>query len=101
MARKRKTQPAAQLTELDKPAPFVPKVKEVNGQFLPKATGRPGSYDPKHHTKEARNMDKAGLSEATMARIFGIQPSTFSMWKARYPAIVEAVEHGREALDGA
>ncbi len=49
MARKRKTQPAAQLTELDKPAPFVPKVKEVNDQFLPTNgdQGRPSKYDPK------------------------------------------------------
>jgi len=101
MARKRKTQPAAQLTELDKPAPFVPKVKETNEQFMPAPTGRPSLYDPKHHPKEVRNMAKAGLSEAQMARIFGIAPSQICRWKAQYPAFRNALEWGREALNGA
>ena len=53
MARKRKTQPAAQFTELAKPAPFVPKVKDVNAQFLPAVSkGRPFKYDPKETPKE-------------------------------------------------
>ena len=44
MARKRKTQPAAQLTELDKPAPFVPKT--VTEIIASRPTGRPTNTIP-------------------------------------------------------
>ena len=90
MARKRKTQPAAQLTELDKPAPFVPKT--VSDANMPAITGRPTTYDPKVTPKMVRNMARTGLSEADMARILEIAPSTFSSWKAQYSAFLKALE---------
>jgi hypothetical protein len=99
MARKRKTQPAAQLTELDKPAPFVPKTV---ADFVPAtSTGRPTKYDPKSTPKLVRGMAKQGLSEGMMARVLEISPSTFSLWKTQYSAFSKALEHGREACNGA
>ena len=99
MARKRKTQPAAQLTELDKPAPFVPKTVT---DFVPAtSTGRPTKYDPKSTPKLVRGMAKQGLSEGMMARVLEISPSTFSLWKTQYSAFSKALEHGREACNGA
>ena len=95
----RKTQPAAQLTELDKPAPFVPKTVT---DFVPaNSTGRPTKYDPKSTPKLVRGMAKQGLSEGMMARILEISPSTFSLWKTQYSAFSKALEHGREACNGA
>ena len=99
MTRKRKTQPAAQLTELDKPAPFVPKTVT---DFVPAtSTGRPTKYDPKSTPKLVRGMAKQGLSEGMMARILEISPSTFSLWKTQYSAFSKALEYGREACNGA
>ena len=69
MTRKRKTQPAAQLTELDKPAPFVPKTVT---DFMPAtSTGRPTKYDPKSTPKLVRGMAKQGLSEGYDGSCFG------------------------------
>jgi hypothetical protein len=102
MARKRKTQPAAQLPELDKPAPFVPKVETVNDKFMPAISpGRPSAYDPKITPKLVKNMARQGLSEATMARILGVTPSAFSQWKSQYPAFLKALEYGREMVNAA
>ena len=99
MPRKRKTQPAAQLTELDKPAPFVPKIVT---DFVPAtSTGRPTKYDPKSTPKLVRAMAKQGLSEGMMARVLEISPSTFSLWMTQYSAFSKALEHGREACNGA
>ena len=36
-----------------------------------------------------------------MARILEISPSTFSLWKTQYSAFSKALEHGREACNGA
>jgi len=36
-----------------------------------------------------------------MARIFGIAPSTFSLWKAQHPAFLKALEQGTEQVDKA
>ena len=36
-----------------------------------------------------------------MARIFGIAPSTFSLWKAQHPAFLKALERGTEQVDKA
>jgi hypothetical protein len=99
MARKRKTQPAAQFTELDKPAPFVPKTVT---DFVPATSpGRATKYDPKSTPKLVRGMAKQGLSEGMMARVLEISPSTFSLWKTQYSAFSKALEHGREACNGA
>jgi hypothetical protein len=46
-------------------------------------------------------MAKQGLSEGMMARILEISPSTFSLWKTQYSAFSKALEHGREACNGA
>jgi hypothetical protein len=34
-----------------------------------------------------------------MARILGIAPSTFSLWKAQHPAFLNALEQGTEQVD--
>jgi hypothetical protein len=101
MARKRKTQPAAQLPELDKPAPFVPKLKDVTEVAPITSPGRPSEYNGEGTCKLARNMARAGLSHTMMARIFGIAPSTFSLWKAQHPAFLKALEQGTEQVDKA
>ena len=36
-----------------------------------------------------------------MARVLEISPSTFSLWKTQYSAFSKALEHGREACNGA
>ena len=101
MARKRKT-PANQLPELDKPAPFVPKLKEVTEVHGPiTSPGRPSEYNGEETCKLAKNMAKAGLSHTIMARILGIAPSTFSLWKAQHPAFLKALEQGTEQVDKA
>jgi hypothetical protein len=46
-------------------------------------------------------MATAGLSHTMMARIFGIAPSTFSLWKAQHPAFLKALEQGTEQVDKA
>jgi hypothetical protein len=46
-------------------------------------------------------MAKQGMSEATMARILEVTPSTFSLWKSQYSALSKALEYGREACNGA
>ena len=67
MTHKRKTQAAA-LPELDKPAPFVPKVKDINDSFVPiSSPGRPSEYNGEKTCKLAKNMAKAGLSHTMMA----------------------------------
>ena len=97
-----KTQDTArqlQLTELDKPAPFVPKTVT---DFVPAtSTGRPTKYDPKSTPKLVRGMAKQGLSEGMMARVLEISPSTFSLWKTQHSAFSKALEYGREACNGA
>src|SRR6476660_9410036 len=101
MARKRKT-PANQLPEQDKPAPFVPKLKDVTEVHGPiTSPGRPSEYNGEETCKLARNMARAGLSHTMMARIFGIAPSTFSLWKAQHPAFLKALEQGTEQVDKA
>lgn len=101
MARKRKTQPAAQLPELDKPAPFVPRLKDVTEVAPITSPGRPSEYNGEETCKLAKNMARAGLSHTMMARIFGIAPSTFSLWKAQHPAFLKALERGTEQVDKA
>ena len=101
MARKRKTQPAAQLPELDKPAPFVPRLKDVTEVAPITSPGRPSEYNGEETCKLAKNMARAGLSHTMMARIFGIAPSTFSLWKAQHPAFLKALEQGTEQVDKA
>jgi transposase-like protein len=101
MAPKRKT-PGAQLPELDKPAPVVPKLKdviEVHGPIT--SPGRPSEYNGEETCKLAKNMAKAGLSHSMIARIFGIAPSTLSLWKAQHPAFLKALEQGTEQVDKA
>ena len=101
MARKRKT-PANQLPELDKSALFVPKLKnvtEVHGPIT--SPGRPSEYNGEETCKLAKNMAKAGLSHSMIARIFGIAPSTLSLWKAQHPAFLKALEQGTEQVDKA
>jgi hypothetical protein len=101
MARKRKIQPAAQLPELDKPASFVPKLKAVTEVAPITSPGRPSEYNGEETCKLARNMARAGLSHTMMARIFGIAPSTFSLWKAQHPAFLKALEEGTDQVDKA
>ena len=101
MARKRKTQPATQLPELDKPAPFVPKLNDVTEVAPITSPGRPSEYNGEETCKLAKNMARAGLSHTMMARIFGIAPSTFSLWKAQHPAFLKALEQGTEQVDKA
>ena len=90
MARKRKT-PANQLPELNKPAPFVRKLKdltEVHGPIT--SPGRPSEYNGEETCKLAKNMTKAGLSHTMISRILGIAPSTFSLWKAQQRCLASA-----------
>ena len=101
MARKRKTQPAAQLPELDKLAPFVPRLKDVTEVAPITSPGRPSEYNGEETCKLAKNMARAGLSHTMMARIFGIAPSTFSLWKAQHPAFLKALEQAKEDVDKA
>ena len=99
MACKHKT-PANQLP--DKPAPFVRKLKvvtEVHGPIT--SPGRPSQYNGEETCKLANNMAQAGLSHTVMARILGIAPSTFSLWKTQHPAFLKALEQGSEQLDKA
>ena len=72
-------------------------------QLVPKPTGRggpitspgrPSEYNGEETCKLAKNMARAGLSHTMMARIFGIAPSTFSLWKAQHPAFLKALEQG-------
>ena len=56
------------LPELDKPAPFVRKLKivtEVHGPIT--SPGRPSEYNGEKTCKLAKNMAKAGLSHTMMA----------------------------------
>ena len=101
MARKRNTQPATQLPELNKPTPFVPKLNDVTEVAPITSPGRPSEYNGEETCKLARNMARAGLSHTMMARIFGIAPSTFSLWKAQHPAFLKALERGTEQVDKA
>jgi hypothetical protein len=97
----RKT-PANQLPALDKPALFVRKLKDVTAMHDPiTSLGRPSQYNGEETCKLAKNMAKAGLSHTMMARIFGIAPSTFSLWKAQHPAFLKALEQGTEQVDKA
>ena len=101
MARKRKT-PANQLPALDNPAPFVRKLKDVAEVHCTiTSPGRPSEYNGEETCKLAKNMAKAGLSHTMMARILGIAPSTFSLWKARHPAFLKALEQAKEDVDKA
>ena len=101
MARKRNTQSAIQLNELNKPAPFVPKLNDVTEVAPITSPGRPSEYNGEETCKLARNMARAGLSHTMIARIFGIAPSTFSLWKARHPAFLKALEQAQEDVDKA
>ena len=101
MARKRNTQPATQLHELNKPTPFVPKLNDVTEVAPITSPGRPSEYNGEETCKLARNMARAGLSHTMMARIFGVAPSTFSLWKAQHPAFLKALERGTEQVDKA
>jgi predicted transcriptional regulator len=99
MACKRKT-PANQLPA--KPAPLVRKLKDVtkvHGTIT--SPGRPSQYNGEETCKLAKNMVVAGLSQTMMARILGIAPSTFSLWKAQHPAFLKALQQGIEQVDKA
>ena len=101
MARKRNTQPATQLHELNKPTPFVAKLNDVTEVAPITSPGRPSEYNGEETCKLVKNMARAGLSHTMMARIFGIAPSTFSLWKAQHPAFLKALERGTEQVDKA
>ena len=60
--------------------------------------GRPSDTNGEETCKLAKNMARAGLSHTMMARIFGIAPSTFSLWKAQHPAFLKALERGTEQV---
>ena len=78
---------------------FVPKMKDV--RVIAESPGRPSLYDPKQTPRLARNMARAGMSEALMARAFGVTPSCLSQWKARHPAFLKALTVSEEDINRA
>ena len=82
---------AANPIRMTKRPTFVPKLNDVQAHEPIESPGRPSSYDEATFPKIARNMARAGSSEAMIARAFGVSPSTLSRWKAEKPAFRKAL----------
>ena len=60
-----------------------------------KERGRPSEYDPVWHCEKARWAAFLGYTNKEIARMFGIDESTFYDWVKKYPEINQAMWHGQ------
>ena len=64
-----------------------------------KKSGPKPKYRPEHHNKLVEKYSEAGLTDAEMAKAFGIARSTFSKWKVDYPEFKAIIAVGKTIAD--
>ncbi|MFC1459676.1 helix-turn-helix domain-containing protein [Microvirga arabica] len=60
---------------------------------------RPTKYDPAYHPEHAYKLAMLSHTDEEMADFFGIEPSTFYLWKQKHPEFSEAVTRGKIPAD--
>lgn len=60
--------------------------------------GRPTKYDERF-CRLALDLARLGLTNAQMAKSFGVTTSTFSLWLATHEPFSDAIKEGREVAD--
>jgi len=60
---------------------------------------RKSEYDKRITPQLVKWMARSGLTEVEIAAELGVNPSTFTRWKQRYPELVEALKESRNFVD--
>lgn len=68
-----------------------------DGHNLP-GPGRPSLYDPAMN-EQARKLALLGLTDAEIAKYFGVDESTLNRWKLDHPAFCESLNAGKIKAD--
>ena len=68
-------------------------------EYVPHAGGRPSDYTKKHPII-VFNFALLGLSDERIAAAMGIDITTFHAWKNKKPEFSQALQDGRENVDG-
>lgn len=60
---------------------------------------RKSEYDKRITPQLVKWMARSGLTEVEIAAELGVNPSTLTRWKQRYPELVEALKESRDFVD--
>ena len=60
--------------------------------------GRPTSYKEEHN-KTAYQLALLGLTDAEMAKVFGVDERTINNWKIVHPKFFQSIKEGKEIAD--